>query len=75
VKEKKYDTTIARMAGNIAAGLVGRGDLLILQKGLFATLAHDSVALARAIVAEVERTEPSAVDSSTEGVSAATRTD
>lgn len=49
--KKKYDSTIARMAGNIAAGLVGDG-----YETKF--LAKRSVEIARAIVAEVQRTQP-----------------
>ncbi len=48
---KKYDSTVARMAGNIAAGMVSgtrERDIII----------RWSVALARDIIEEVKRTEP-----------------
>lgn len=54
-----YDTTLARIAGNIASGLIPRsfseqhGSELKVNE--FASVA---VALARAIVAEVKRTTP-----------------
>lgn len=52
---RKYDSTIARMAGNIAAGWIGLGRTV--EEGTLEDLARQSVALARLIVAEVERTE------------------
>lgn len=48
---KSYDSTVARIAGNIASGLV-RVDYT---REFIATY---SVAVARLIIAEVERTEP-----------------
>lgn len=48
-----YDTTLARIAGNIASGLVRRFD------GSLDELVAESVRLARAIAAEVKRTEES----------------
>lgn len=53
---RKYDSTVARIAGNIASGLA----MKVLEAGSVdaEVLAHDCVELARAIVAEVERTEP-----------------
>lgn len=62
---KKYDSTIARVAGNIASGLVRvrddedepHADEVIVER---------SVSLARAIVAEVERTERAPEDRSPE---------
>ncbi len=48
---KKYDSTVARMAGNIAAGLcqhVEERDLIVSM----------SVRLARDIIEEIKRTEP-----------------
>lgn len=50
---KKYDSTVARIAGNVAAGMWESNKHI-------PTLATDSVRLARAIIAEVERTEPEA---------------
>lgn len=47
-----YDTTIARMAGNIAAGMVNRGE------ENFNIIAAYAVKQARAIVDEVRRTTP-----------------
>lgn len=48
---RDYDSTIARMAGNIAAGLIA-GD-----KYPISVICEVSVDLARMIVAEVRRTE------------------
>lgn len=61
--KRKYDSTIARMAGNIAGGFMDR--VLVVRAGnrvgfaeeSIAHVAVVSVAIARAIVAEVERTE------------------
>jgi hypothetical protein len=63
---RKYDSTVARIAGNVAAGLVGKPDRrcseLAESSEEVAEWAHSivllSVGIARAIVAEVERTEP-----------------
>lgn len=60
-EKRKYDSTVARIAGNIASGIAGR----LLDPVLFInldeeTVARECVSLARAIVAETERTEPSA---------------
>lgn len=50
---KKYDSTVARIAGNLLSGNY--------DKSLnFAENAQRAVELARAIVAETERTEPEA---------------
>lgn len=48
----KYDSTVARMAGNIAGGLIHHG------YSDTAFVAKISVELARAIIAEVQRTTP-----------------
>lgn len=55
-----YDTTIARIAGNIASGLVGREDFNgnPETEAFQCYVAVMSVAFARAIAAEVQRTEP-----------------
>lgn len=54
---KKYDSTVARIAGNIASGLaeklLTRTDRTVDED----VVARDCVSLARAIVREVERTE------------------
>lgn len=50
--KRTYDSTVARMAGNIAAGLL-HGQVSYTHEWV----ARQSVAIARAIVAEVERTE------------------
>lgn len=59
-EKKKYDSTVARIAGNIAAGIatsyVGADRLIPVMQ-----IAVDAVELARAIVLEVERTEPPAI--------------
>jgi hypothetical protein len=52
-EKKKYDTTIARIAGNLLSGY----DRAI-NDSMREAMARDAVALARAIVAEVQRTEP-----------------
>jgi hypothetical protein len=54
--KRKYDSTVARIAGNIAAGLVDpfcRDD-----DEMAGALAARAVRIARAIVSEVERTDP-----------------
>lgn len=59
-EKKTYDSGVARMAGNIAAGL-----LTLMRSGDLAAqcdrhvVAEYAVDLARLIVAEVQRTEPS----------------
>jgi hypothetical protein len=53
MEKKTYDTTIARIAGNIAAGMV---DHHTLEQKDADAIARESVAVARAIVAEVTRT-------------------
>jgi hypothetical protein len=49
---RKYDSTVARIAGNLLSGCVPSGALEREQ------LANFAVALARAIVAATKRTEP-----------------
>lgn len=58
--ERKYDSTVARIAGNILSGARLRfgQDTLELSDEAVETLAHDVVRLARAIVVETTRTEP-----------------
>jgi hypothetical protein len=51
MSKRKYDSTIARIAGNILSGFIPIGEYQMKLK------AQQAVALARAIVAEVERTE------------------
>lgn len=48
-----YDTTLARIAGNIAAGLVMHQEF-----GPCQDTVERAVELARAVVAEIKRTEP-----------------
>lgn len=52
-----YDTTVARIAGNIASGLALRliTDGRTIEEDIVAV---DCVSLARAIVTEVKRTQP-----------------
>ena len=57
--KRKYDSTVARIAGNILSGFrpdytLDRDDKVEQQR----VMAQWAVAMARAIVAEVERTEP-----------------
>lgn len=60
-----YDTSLARMAGNIAAGFVGRGacnptdgDGTVRADDVVNRIATWSVKIARAIIAEVKNTDP-----------------
>jgi len=53
-RKKKYDSTVARIAGNLLSGFPF--DEYSLDDGL--RLVSEAVAMARAIVAETERTEP-----------------
>lgn len=55
MKERDYDSTVARMAGNIAAGFVTR-DAWALPSA-YDELAQVSVRIARLIIAETKRTE------------------
>lgn len=55
MSKPKYDTTVARIAGNIASGMASRS--LPVGKDMVYQYAEESVALARAIVAKVKRTE------------------
>ena len=54
---RDYDSTVARIAGNIVAGIASRVDGH-LSGDLALDMTQESVALARAIIAEVQRTEP-----------------
>ena len=56
---KKYDSTVARIAGNIASGLNLKITLEPHEAGrdAISIAAELSVKLARAIIAEVERTD------------------
>ena len=59
--KRNYDSTVARIAGNIASGFAS--NLLSHRDPVTAeAIARDSVALARLIVAEVRRTEPAAAE-------------
>lgn len=55
--KKPYDSTVARIAGNI---LSGEAFLEYLNRtdGMRTTMRYQAVQLARAIIAEVQRTEP-----------------
>ena len=57
-KQRDYDSTVARIAGNILSGHVP-GNMNKEQH--FIDTAYYAVKLARAIVAEVKRTEPTKV--------------
>lgn len=62
-EKKKYDSTVARIAGNIAAGIAPlHGKTFVAPVERWAvvnkSIAAECVELARLIVAEVERTEP-----------------
>lgn len=53
-EKKKYDSTVARIAGNLMSGYEWY-DLTPRERDEFA---FEAVAMARAIIAETERTEP-----------------
>lgn len=64
-EKRRYDSTVARIAGNIASGLVSKADLNASGFNGPEALAEWcrsvvilSVGLARGIVTETERTEP-----------------
>lgn len=52
---KKYDSTVARIAGNIMSGMVSR-DVITAATDVRG-MVYTAVSIARSIVAEVERTE------------------
>lgn len=52
--KKKYDSTVARIAGNLLSGVWDRSSTDDEQE----VIVEWAVSMARAIVAEVERTEP-----------------
>lgn len=56
-ERKKYDSTVARIAGNVA-GQAMQGHDWTDGDDAYVRLAIHCVKVARAIVAEVERTEP-----------------
>lgn len=56
-EKRKYDSTVARIAGNILGGFVTT-ESPRLTPGSAKDLAEEAVLLARAIVEEVQRTEP-----------------
>lgn len=56
--KRKYDSTVARIAGNILSGRYVSNDGRLTDHDRYAI--QWAVAMARAIVAEVERTEPEA---------------
>jgi hypothetical protein len=60
VAAKKYDTTVARIAGNLLSGFANSG----VANARLEDIAIDrAVRIARSIVTEVERTEPKEDDS------------
>lgn len=56
MSQRKYDSTVARIAGNILSGQ----KLFDLDESTLKGLAKGAVWLARAVVDEVKRTEPPA---------------
>lgn len=62
MSHKKYDSTVARIAGNIASGvkMIPVREAEDADRSDIEVAAILSVRLARAIIAEVERTEPEA---------------
>lgn len=57
-EKRKYDSTVARVAGNILAGMFNHPEFNPYSSPQF--MALKAVEFARAVVAEVERTEPKA---------------
>jgi hypothetical protein len=57
-RKRDYDSTVARIAGNIVPGLLSIGRYELREPEPREMLAETAVAIARAIVAEVKRTEP-----------------
>ncbi len=80
MSRNKYDATVARMAGNIAAALVDKLTFMT-DNGTGATaiavdthaIAFTSVALTRAVMAEVLRTEPAVVPECGENIAGTKR--
>jgi hypothetical protein len=77
MKKRDYDTTVARIAGNIACGLVSKPDPkgagIMGAEGVadwMKSVVMMSVGLARAIVAETCATEPTKATVPTAGDSA-----
>lgn len=60
--QRKYDSTVARIAGNILSGRPFLPPASDTFDGTRAALAAEAVMLARAIVAETIRTEPEPSD-------------
>jgi hypothetical protein len=61
MQKRTYDSTVARIAGNIASGFVG-GRLFGNDEP---QIARVSVAIARLIIAETQRTEPAPTEGAT----------
>jgi hypothetical protein len=64
MSKPKYDSSVARVAGNIASGLVMKEHEhwgSVAYEHNRETIAEYSVALARAIIATVQRTQPAEV--------------
>lgn len=59
-EKKKYDSTVARIAGNILSGVFTEPDLQLIGTSppCRSSTVAGAVAVARAIVAETIRTEP-----------------
>lgn len=53
-KQRDYDSTVARIAGNLLSGM----RLVGIPADVAEERARDAVIVARAIIAEVKRTEP-----------------
>lgn len=56
--KRDYDSTVARIAGNVASGLATKYYTSLAFDMWYRCLATDSVRIARAIMEEVRRTEP-----------------
>ena len=69
--KKNYDSTVARIAGNLLSGVLTARDYVSIANsepfsrhggGLYTEIKRGAVIAARAIVEEVQRTEPAAAD-------------
>lgn len=60
-EKKKYDSTVARIAGNLLSGVMANTNGSAQWDEVSSGAIEAAVQAARAIVAEVQRTEPSAV--------------
>lgn len=60
MEKRKYDSTVARIAGNLLSGAFEHFNGGAYHEDVIESTAREAVRWARAIVAEVQRTEPEA---------------